>query len=201
MTTQPAPDGELDDAPVSAPDETPAQTGRQGVAATISAARSPRISLRGASYAVGLAFLAMGVYVAIEAPKLGLYVSGQGPGPGFFPFGVSLLMIAMAALWLSQIIRGQVQPGLFFTDRSGRGRAQVVLVALTIFIALLTTLGYMLAAFVFMIAIFRIVGRMRWITSFALAVCGAVALQYGFVDLLQVPLPASQIGFIANIGI
>lgn len=186
------------------PDGSPREPERRtptGAAALVTAVRVLHVSLTTMSYIVGWVFLALGVYAAVESPRLGLYVSGQGPGPGFFPFGVSLLLVAMSATWLIQIVRGRVQPGPLFADRSGRTRVQIVLVSLALFIALLTTLGYMIATLLFMLAIFRLLGHLKWRTALLLAVCGGVVLEYGFVDLLAVPLPTSTIPLIANIGI
>ena len=63
-----------------------------------------RATMRRFYQITGAALLLLAVFVALESLKL-KYYTNQGPGPGFFPFWLSLLLGALAIIILLQALR------------------------------------------------------------------------------------------------
>ena len=71
-----------------------------------------------------------------------------GPGPGFFPFWLSLLFGALAAIMLAQVTFGRSEPGPtdLLATRAGYRRIAAILGALVGTIVLMNPLGFRLSS-------------------------------------------------------
>ena len=88
----------------------------------------------------GAVLLLLAVFIAVEALKLRYYTS-LGPGPGFFPFWLSLVLAGLAIGMLLQATLGQAEPMPpdFFASRTGYLRMGAVVLAMVVATALLLT--------------------------------------------------------------
>lgn len=121
-----------------------------------------------------------------------------GPGPGFFPFVLSL---AGAALAIALAVRaGSIEHG---STPSGqplfpRGRAlRTVLVALVALIAvafLLEPLGFRLTVAAFCLVLLPALGARNRLVVAAFAAAASFGVYSLFADLLKVPLPVGLLG-------
>ncbi len=130
--------------------------------------------------------LALAVAFSAAALRLYPYSSEGGPGSGFLPFWLGLVMAALAlALFLR---RARVaDPG--FATGGGRARLLIVLALTLAFVVLLKTLGMVLATALYLVATVRFVGRHAWWVAVAVGI-GAAAFNYlVFAHWLRVPFP------------
>jgi putative tricarboxylic transport membrane protein len=131
------------------------------------------------------------------------YYTSLGPGPGFFPLWIGVLLSALGIL--SGVIniyvlmryrdetRNTSSERLFGMSRfKNAGVVTGALIGCTI---LLRWLGFMLAIGFFSFFLLQIVGRWGWRKSIVLSVIVSVGLFVLFRLYLKIPLPVGPFGF------
>jgi putative tricarboxylic transport membrane protein len=160
----------------------------------------PRL-LRRVHQAAGAAFLALGLYVLLQARGME-YATPIGPGAGFFPYWLGWLMTALSALWLGQVTLGPLRPVPpdFVPGRRGAARTVGVLLALVVLAGLVDRLGYCLSMLAFVLVLLLTVGRQRLVLALPLALAASFGLYYVFRYYLGVQLPPSAVDVLAELG-
>lgn len=170
-------------------------------------------------------FLIIGVPIALMALSCATIVAGLGlgywttlgPGPGFFPVWIGVLLGVSSAVWLIQALRGNpnvatppadpptdtdVPADSIATAPPAKKRPiWIVLLSLIILASLLDILGFQLAMFAFLIFHLKFQGDRKWLSSLVIAAAGSFGVYYLFTDVLQVTLPSSSIGFLEKLGL
>jgi putative tricarboxylic transport membrane protein len=120
-----------------------------------------------------------------------------GPGPGFFPFWLSLIGAAISAVMLVQTTLAKPDQDIatdFAPDRGTALRAIGVLVALTAAAALFEPLGYRLTMLPFIAGLLFILGARSPIAIALTALAGSFGVFHVFYHWLKVPLPVGELG-------
>ncbi|MCZ2815558.1 tripartite tricarboxylate transporter TctB family protein [Modestobacter sp. VKM Ac-2984] len=130
-----------------------------------------------------LLLLVLGVAAIIGSRQLGL---GEltAPGPGLWPFIVSLLLTGTAAVLVLIDPAEDYEPWTRGTIRIIAG-----LVSLGVFILLFQTFGFVVSAFLMLVLWLRVFGGESWRWTLGLAVGGTAVMYLLFVELLGVPFP------------
>ncbi len=141
-----------------------------------------------------LFWLALAVPAAVEAWRLHVGTV-RAPGAGFLPFYAAILLGGLALVSLVQDLKSVSGPAsaLWGTVRWGRWLA--MLAALFLYVALLERLGFVLATFLLMLVLFRLLEPYRWTTVLALSVLTMGAAYLFFVVFLDSRLPIGPLGF------
>lgn len=154
--------------------------------------RAPDLVAAAAVFALGLA-----AFVG----ALGLGYWTRGPGPGFFPLWLGVLLMVLAAVWAGQLARGRnvhvpepVAPG-------GPLAVVLVLVALLVTTLLLDVVGYQLAMTALVLFVLVVVGKRRLIESIVVALLAGFGIYALFANVLQVYLPTAGLPFLADMGL
>lgn len=140
---------------------------------------------------VGLIFA---VAVAIAARDLRL-MTRLGPGPGFFPFWLSVLFggLSLALLVFSGRIAA-LHDSAGGQERPESGRVYLFVGAMIAAIALvgvfIEALGYCLTMLLFCIATLLLLGERRWFVILVVAALGSFGVYFVFARYLGVVLPA-----------
>lgn len=139
--------------------------------------------------------LALAVAYAATAAGRYTYWTANGPGAGFFPFWLGVVLAVLSTLMLVSAVR-RPDPGTAWLP-TGHGAARfVVVVAVTgVFIALLPVLGMVLGTAIFLGVLLRMLEGHSWRATLAVAVGAAVANWALFVQWLKVPFPVGVLGF------
>jgi len=143
-----------------------------------------------------LTFMALAIFMLIfsfEYP----YLDRLGPGPGFFPFWLSLITGALALYLFFQIRRGKsVVDGsaTLLPDRRGALRIVIILVALAGGLALIETLGFRITLFLFLIFLPLALGVHNWWFTLIFALAGSFGVFHLFYYWLKLPLPMGFLG-------
>jgi hypothetical protein len=128
----------------------------------------------------------------------------RGPGSGFFPLALGLMLMGLAAghgvqLYLARPTpAAEPRPAAEPAARWLHGSTLRVLLfmgTVAVATALLERLGYALVSFLLMLALLQILGARRWGVSGLIAALSAVASYLLFVRWLGIPLPAGWPGF------
>lgn len=139
--------------------------------------------------AAGFLFL-VGLITTVGAHQLALGRPGS-PGPGFFPFFLALALSIVSLVLLVRslaVTRGQENDS--HPGKSLRRRRVVWTLLLLLGYSFgLEPLGFLLATFLLMLFLYRVVGPQRWEVAMGGAFVTVVAA-YALFRLLQVRLPA-----------
>jgi len=130
------------------------------------------------------------------------YYGPLGPGPGFFPvwIGILLALACLAALFNS-LAEGRDEAGTpFFEDAEGGKRVLLVIVALLALWPGLKYLGFRLAMLAFVWVVPRVFGARPLWQRAALALLLSFGVAYGFERGLGVELPAPDLEFLQALG-
>lgn len=166
--------------------------------------------MRRVSLVAGIVFLVFSLTVMIASWSMEYY-SPIGPGPGFFPFWLSLALSLLSIAWIIQILRNAPKSGntsskgeeeeMLFPSGTALFRLLSIMGALCFMIILMESLGFQLSMFVFMIFLLIVLGRVKILTTLIIAVGSSFGLFQVFTRLLDVQLPHAIIPFLADIGL
>ncbi|MHB8830065.1 MAG: tripartite tricarboxylate transporter TctB family protein, partial [Syntrophales bacterium] len=121
-----------------------------------------------------------------------------GPGAGFLPFWLGVLLAVLATIlfvsaWRSQATMQGSEP--LFPGKQALFAITLVLVGLAVYILLIDVLGYVVDTFLFIVFLVRVVERESWPLTLKLAVAATAGLFMVFHILLEITLPSNMFGF------
>ena len=131
--------------------------------------------------------LAVFAFFGFESLRLSLS-DALGPGPGFFPFWLSVLGALLCLFLLAQLARGRLafeNPILQLELRP----VTLVLAGLLVAGALLEIVGFRLAMLALLPYLLLVLGARNWIAIGLCSLAGSFGVYYLFSGLLKVPLP------------
>ncbi len=136
------------------------------------------------------------VFLARESLRL-RYYTPLGPGPGFFPLWLSILLAALGAamFWRATFGRPETMPADFYADRSGYLRIGALVAALVGVIVLMEPLGFRLVMLGFYLFLLTVLGRQHPLLTGIIALAGSFGVYLVFVKWLATPLPIGLFGF------
>lgn len=143
-----------------------------------------------------LAFLAVSLVWMRESLTFPLK-DALGPGPGFFPFWLSLVGAGLSVALFVQVSRPGVAEGALarvLPSRPGALRVLRVLAGLLGAALLLEPLGFRLALLLFNAYLLVALGVRTWWVVALFAVAGSFGVFHVFYHWLKVPLPIGALG-------
>ena len=142
-----------------------------------------------------LVLIALGGFVAWEAWEWP-YMTVDGPGPGFFPLWIGILLVGLSALLIVlQVVDaggGRPVPRTVWT---GTRPALLGWVALVVAAGLLEPAGFVASYLLLSIVLLRVIFRRSWRSTAVVSVVSVACFWGLFVKLLEVRLPAGPWGF------
>lgn len=150
----------------------------------------------------GLLFLAMGVLLVVGSRNL-TYMSKLGPGPGFFPFWIGILLAGMSLLWFWQVSVSPMEPvgENFVPTPQGLVRVAAILAGITFFGLLVDVLGFRLTMLALMLCLLTLLGRANILVTAAVSLAGSFGLYHVFTSMLGVYLPGSSVDLLRSLGL
>jgi putative tricarboxylic transport membrane protein len=129
-----------------------------------------------------------------------------GPGPGYFPFWVCMILSGLTLYWLIQIT---MRPGEPMSKDFVPGRHEgmlilLVFVDMVLFAAIVNFTGFPVAMFIFNMVMVAALGERtpRTIIYYAIFAAGVTAFfAIVFGQWLEVAFPKSEFGFLKAIGL
>jgi hypothetical protein len=152
--------------------------------------------------AAGIAFAALGVFMALQGRALG--IEGMyGPGRGFFAFVVGVALCITSVLWLARVtVHGaEKMPADFVPERDGLVRIAAIVCGLAAFAVAVTSLGFNLTMLAFLLILFFAAGGDHPIAKVITAIAASFGLNYVFEELLKVPLPDASLPALRALGL
>jgi putative tricarboxylic transport membrane protein len=151
-----------------------------------------RIRMRLADLIGGVAVLILGLAVIFFSSEL-TYYSEFGPGPGFLPLWVGIIITACAIYVIIDLLKKHGKAGEFFKPRTRLG-LQVFITIIVTFL-LLPLLGFAVGLALFIGVTMRMMGKHGWILCGLTAIVTAIGIHFIFISWLTIPLPQGLIGW------
>jgi putative tricarboxylic transport membrane protein len=132
----------------------------------------------------GIVFISLGIAVVVEAFQLKLGTTTM-PQPGFFPFLSGVFLTALGGILLLQALRGLstgTKPFKFW------GPPAIVVGALCVYVAIFTTVGYVIATIPLGMVILYVLDTRRWRILIIASLVVSLTTYVLFDKILEVPL-------------
>ncbi len=140
----------------------------------------------------GVFVLIFGLAVVFFSSQL-TYYSEFGPGPGFLPLWVGIIITACAVYVIVDLLKKHGGPGEFFKLRTRLGLQ--IFVAIIITFLLLPVVGFAIGLALFIGVTMRMMGKHRWAQCGLTAIFTAIGIHFIFISWLTIPLPRGLIGW------
>jgi hypothetical protein len=142
-----------------------------------------------------------GGVVLYGSRKLGAEWTSDGPGSGYFPFYIGLILSVSGLGILYQALMGKKKDTAIFVDKEQLGRVLSVLLPACVYVVGIQFLGIYVASAIYIAAFMVILGKYSWIKSVVVAGCVNTLFFMMFEVWFKVPLfkgkfePLSFLGY------
>lgn len=143
--------------------------------------------MRAVDLVTALVLMGLGGVVIFDAVRLGIGWGTDGPGSGFFPFWLAVVMLAMCGLIVLQALRRRTAGA--FVSRERLRPVLTVLVPAIAFVVVTHVVGLYVAASLYLAGSMRGMGAHRWATVALVAVGVPVVIFLIFETWFLVPMP------------
>jgi hypothetical protein len=149
---------------------------------------------------VAALFTMLGIVVIIEARRLGAGWTSDGPGAGYFPFYIGVILATGGTGILWQSLLGRSRDRRAFVDREQMGRVVSVLVPSLVFAGVIMVLGQYVASAVFIAAFMIWLGKFKPAPSVLLGLAVSAFFFFMFEVWFMVPLYKGALDPLAFLG-
>jgi Tripartite tricarboxylate transporter TctB family len=146
------------------------------------------VSTRVVDAVVAACVLAFGALVLFGSRALGSGWTSDGPGPGYFPFYIGVLLCVSAAGIFYQAVFGKEQDKSAFVDKEQLSRVLQVLIPALVYVGAIQAIGIYVASAVYIALFMVILGKFSWVKSVAAALVINVVFFMMFEVWFKVPL-------------
>ena len=140
----------------------------------------------------GLIWMILGIALGIGSLRLG-FGTFHKPGPGFMPFLTGCLLTLLGLLLVSVSIprfqRHPAETGDKVSLKSFLGKGLFSLVVSFLYVLLLDPLGFVLATFLLIFSLLKIMGARKWATPLLISILTVVASYLIFEVWLRINFP------------
>lgn len=149
---------------------------------------------------VAVMVMALGGVVIYGSRKLGSEWTSDGPGSGYFPFYIGLLMTIAGAGILYQSLNGKNKNTEVFVDREQLGRVMSVLLPAAVYVLAIQFIGIYIASAIYIALFMVILGKFSWIKS-AIAALSINTLFFMMFEVwFKVPLFKGKLDLLSFLG-
>lgn len=150
---------------------------------------------------VAFILLIIGIVVIYESQKLGSGWTSDGPGAGYFPFYMGIIITLSSAGVMFQSLLGKNKNNEIFVDHEQLKQVLSVLIPAGVYVLVVQFLGLYLASAIYIALFMIILGKYSWIKSVIAALAVNTLFFFMFEVWFKVPLfkgkfePLSFLGY------
>jgi putative tricarboxylic transport membrane protein len=133
--------------------------------------------------------LVIGVFTAFESSRLTLGSPGL-PGPGFFPFYLSVGLILASTALLVESLRQKLPDDGRIGETFNRSKPVLAFLAMFVYAFVLEPLGFVISTFIVLVVLWKIAEGKSWRPAIVRSVV-ATALTYVMFRMLSVQIPVT----------
>jgi hypothetical protein len=149
---------------------------------------------------VAVLVLIMGGVVIYGSRKLGSEWTSDGPGAGYFPFYIGLILCISGVGVLYQALAGKEKNTEVFVDRESLGRVLSVLIPAAVYIGAIQLLGIYVASAVYIALFMIILGKYSWLKSVIIGLAVNTLFFMMFEVWFKVPLHKGALDLLSFLG-
>ena len=138
---------------------------------------------------VALCLFVLGAVVAYNSWKLGAGWRDDGPGAGYFPFYIGLLICFSTAVVIYRALGDKAKAAKTFVTRGAFRQVLWMLVPSIVYVALIKPVGLYVASTLFIAFFMRRLGNYPWLATALVAVGVSAAFFLLFEVWFTLPLP------------
>lgn len=142
----------------------------------------------------------MGGVVIYGSRKLGSEWGDDGPGAGYFPFYIGLILCISGIGVLYQALAGKVKNTEVFVDGESFKRVLSVLLPAAVYVGFIQLLGIYVASAVYIALFMIILGKYSWLKSVIIALAVNAVFFMMFEVWFKVPLHKGALDPLAFLG-
>jgi hypothetical protein len=150
--------------------------------------------------AVAALVLLMGLVVIFGSRKLGSGWTSDGPGAGYFPFYIGLILCISGLGTMYQALLGKKRNTEIFVDGEQIRRVLSVLIPAAVYVVAIQILGLYIASAIYIAGFMIILGKFGKARSIALAVTIVVIFFLMFEVWFKVPLYKGALDLLGFLG-
>lgn len=144
--------------------------------------------------------LTLGIVVVVSSLELGAGWTSDGPGSGYFPFGIGVLICISSAGTLFQALFGKNKDREVFVDGEQSKRVLQVLIPAIIYVGAIEIFGVYISS-AFYISLFMILlGKFSVLKSVIVALCVNTVFFLMFEVWFKVPLYKGSMDLLSFLG-
>jgi putative tricarboxylic transport membrane protein len=130
------------------------------------------------------------------------YLTSIGPGPGFFPWWLGLLLTGLSVVWLLSAVWHSTEEKArrFFSEWRGLRRILLVMGAIIAVGLAMEFIGFQLAMLAFVAFVLTALGWRKWGLTVVLSAVLSFGVYHAFTRWLDVRLPQASIEVLKNWG-
>jgi hypothetical protein len=148
----------------------------------------PGIATNTVEALVALILLIIGVVVIVESRRLGAGWTSDGPGSGYFPFYIGLIIAVSGAGILYQALHGKKKNTGPFVDSQQLKRVLSVLIPAAVYVLAVQFVGMYVASAIYIALFMIILGKYSWVKGAAAALVVSTLFFLMFEVWFKVPL-------------
>ncbi len=149
---------------------------------------------------VAILVIIMGGVVIYGSRKLGSEWTSDGPGAGYFPFYIGLILVISGIGVLYQSLAGKDKNTEVFVDRQELGRVLSVLIPAAVYVGAIQLIGIYVASAVYIALFMVILGKYSWIKSVVAALVVNTVFFMMFEVWFKVPLHKGTYDMLSFLG-
>ncbi len=149
---------------------------------------------------VAFILLIIGGVVVYESRKLGNGWTSDGPGAGYFPFYIGIIITISSAGVLYQALLGKNKNTKVFVDHEQLKQVLSVLIPAGIYVLVVQFLGLYVASAIYIALFMIILGKYSWIKSVIAALAVNTLFFFMFEVWFKVPLFKGQFEPLSFLG-
>lgn len=142
----------------------------------------------------------LGGVVIYGSRKLGSEWTSDGPGAGYFPFYIGLILSISGLGILYQALNGKAKNTEIFVDGEQLRRVLSVLLPAGVYVLAIQFLGIYVASAVYIALFMVILGKYSWMKSVVAALCVNILFFMMFEVWFKVPLFKGQYDLLSFLG-
>ncbi len=149
---------------------------------------------------VALGVVTMGLVVVFGSRALGSGWTSDGPGSGYFPFWIGVILCIAGAGTLYQALAKKTRNTDIFVDAEQLKRVLSVLIPAVIYVGVVQLVGLYLASAIYIAGFMVLLGNYSWIKSTIVAISIMLLFFFMFEVWFKVPLFKGQFNPLGFLG-
>ncbi len=149
---------------------------------------------------VAVLVIILGGVVVFGSRKLGSEWTSDGPGAGYFPFYIGVILVISGVGVLYQALAGKNKNTEVFVDREQLGRVLSVLIPAAVYVGAIQLIGIYVASAVYIALFMVILGKYSWLKSVIIGVAVNALFFMMFEVWFKVPLHKGSLDPLGFLG-